>query len=120
MSIDTLTCDWCGHAHAREALCAARPKWSRRGFLALFGAGIAGAALGGVQAFAPAPAVVPTWAAHAPKFEMVMAQMLTPGGLEDILRRVGTVVDGSEIALVHPDGSRMTAIWHDADRTVVR
>jgi hypothetical protein len=42
-----MICEWCGHEHERAALCASRPKWSRRGFLALFGAGIAGAALGG-------------------------------------------------------------------------
>lgn len=40
-----LTCDWCGHAHAREALCAKRPTWGRRGFLALMVAGLAGLAL---------------------------------------------------------------------------
>lgn len=37
-----MTCEWCGHEHARDALCRSRPKWSRRGFLSLFGAGIAG------------------------------------------------------------------------------
>lgn len=36
-------CEWCGQTHAKDQLCASRPKWSRRGFLALFGAGIAGA-----------------------------------------------------------------------------
>jgi hypothetical protein len=38
-------CEWCGHEHARDALCTSRPKWSRRGFLSLFGAGIAGLAV---------------------------------------------------------------------------
>ena len=38
-------CEWCGEAHAREALCQARPKWSRRGFLALLGTGAAGLVL---------------------------------------------------------------------------
>ncbi len=38
-------CDWCGAAHSRDALCTSRPKWSRRGFLALFGAGMAGLAI---------------------------------------------------------------------------
>lgn len=41
-----MICEWCGHEHAREALCSARPKWSRRGFLAMFGAGVAGLAFG--------------------------------------------------------------------------
>lgn len=40
-----MTCEWCGHEHARDALCTSRPKWSRRGFLSLFGAGIAGLAV---------------------------------------------------------------------------
>lgn len=40
-----MTCEWCGHEHAREALCTSRPKWSRRGFLALMGAAAVGAAL---------------------------------------------------------------------------
>jgi hypothetical protein len=40
-----MTCEWCGHEHARDALCTSRPTWSRRGFLALFGAGIAGLAV---------------------------------------------------------------------------
>jgi hypothetical protein len=39
-----MLCEWCGHEHARDALCTSRPKWSRRGFLALFGAGVAGLA----------------------------------------------------------------------------
>lgn len=43
-----MLCEWCGHTHPREALCERRPKWSRRGFLALFGAGIAGIAAGGL------------------------------------------------------------------------
>lgn len=38
-------CEWCGGTHPREALCTQRPKWSRRGFLALCGIGIAGALL---------------------------------------------------------------------------
>lgn len=37
------TCDWCGHAHEIHALCAQRPTWSRRGFLALMGSALAGA-----------------------------------------------------------------------------
>lgn len=40
-----MTCDWCGHDHSRAALCAKRPTWGRRGFLALMGAGLAGMAL---------------------------------------------------------------------------
>lgn len=30
-----VTCDWCGNDHDVRALCSARPKWTRRGFLAL-------------------------------------------------------------------------------------
>ena len=41
----TNLCEWCGHPHEREALCASRPTWGRRGFLALFGAGLAGLAM---------------------------------------------------------------------------
>lgn len=47
-------CEWCGHDHAKDALCASRPKWSRRGFLALFGAGIAGAVVAAKIPFAEA------------------------------------------------------------------
>jgi hypothetical protein len=39
----TVTCEWCGREHAIDALCVARTRWSRRGFLALFGAGVIGA-----------------------------------------------------------------------------
>ncbi len=38
-------CEWCGHEHRREQLCEGRPKWSRRGFLSLFGVGLAGLVL---------------------------------------------------------------------------
>jgi len=38
-------CEWCGHQHEASALCQQRPKWGRRGFLALFGAGLAGSVL---------------------------------------------------------------------------
>jgi metallophosphoesterase superfamily enzyme len=38
-------CDWCGHDHPAAALCAARPKWGRRGFLALAGAALVGSVL---------------------------------------------------------------------------
>ncbi len=41
-------CEWCGHEHDQAALCTDRPTWGRRGFLALFGAGIAGLAVTGV------------------------------------------------------------------------
>jgi hypothetical protein len=54
--IQRVTCEWCGHEHAREALCTSRPKWSRRGFLSLFGAGIAGLAVApslGVRSVGP-------------------------------------------------------------------
>lgn len=43
--IGTVQCDWCGHDHPVMALCSRRPKWSRRGFLALAGAALVGAAL---------------------------------------------------------------------------
>ena len=42
-------CEWCGHDHDQAALCTQRPTWGRRGFLALFGAGIAGLALTGLS-----------------------------------------------------------------------
>ena len=38
-------CDWCGHTHPVTTLCSKRPTWGRRGFLALLGAGLVGAAL---------------------------------------------------------------------------
>ncbi len=38
-------CEWCGHDHPVTALCVKRPRWSRRGFLALLGVGVAGLAL---------------------------------------------------------------------------
>ena len=38
-------CEWCGHEHPQTAICSSRPKWSRRGFLALLGAGLAGLAV---------------------------------------------------------------------------
>lgn len=41
-------CEWCGHEHDQAALCTQRPTWGRRGFLILFGAGIAGLAIAGV------------------------------------------------------------------------
>lgn len=40
-----MTCEYCGHPHARDALCARRPTWGRRGFLALLGATVLGAGL---------------------------------------------------------------------------
>lgn len=42
-------CEWCGHDHDQAALCTQRPTWGRRGFLALFGAGIAGLAVTGLS-----------------------------------------------------------------------
>jgi hypothetical protein len=42
-----MTCDWCGHVHDRTALCAKRPTWGRRGFLALMGTGLAPMIRGG-------------------------------------------------------------------------
>lgn len=36
-------CEYCGHDHPRDALCTQRPKWGRRGFLALLGAAAVGA-----------------------------------------------------------------------------
>jgi hypothetical protein len=42
-------CEWCGHPHPPSELCSERPLArgvTRRSFLALFGAGIAGLALG--------------------------------------------------------------------------
>lgn len=38
-------CEWCGHDHPVTALCGKRPRWSRRGFLAMLGVGVAGLAL---------------------------------------------------------------------------
>lgn len=46
-------CEWCGHEHAREALCSQRPKWSRRGFLALMGAAAVGMATDPLKAIVP-------------------------------------------------------------------
>ena len=43
-----MTCDWCGHDHDVRAICAQRPASrgvSRRSFIALIGAGVAGLAL---------------------------------------------------------------------------
>lgn len=40
-----MNCEWCGHEHPVTALCLARPKWSRRGFLGLVSAAIIGAVL---------------------------------------------------------------------------
>lgn len=40
-----MICEWCGHDHARTALCTKRPTWGRRGFLALVGSAIVGAAI---------------------------------------------------------------------------
>jgi hypothetical protein len=49
-------CEWCGDEHPVTALCTKRPKWGRRGFLALFGAGVAGLLV------APAvPVTEPEW-----------------------------------------------------------
>lgn len=62
-----MTCEWCGHDHARDALCTSRPKWSRRGFLSLFGAGIAGLAVAPSLAIERAcPTFEPMWAARVP------------------------------------------------------
>lgn len=47
-------CEWCGHEHDVTALCTKRPKWSRRGFLALAGAAVVGAVL-------PSLPTVPAW-----------------------------------------------------------
>lgn len=46
-------CEWCGHDHDQAALCTERPTWGRRGFLALFGAGIAGMAVTGLPTDPP-------------------------------------------------------------------
>ena len=37
-------CEWCGHQHDVQALCSQRPKWSRRGFIALMGSAVLGLA----------------------------------------------------------------------------
>lgn len=44
-----MLCEWCGVAHDPAALCHARPRWTRRGFLTL--------ALTGVAALVTAPFV---------------------------------------------------------------
>lgn len=51
-------CEWCGHEHSRDALCTKRPKWSRRGFIAMFGMGVAGLALGRLNLPRPEEAFV--------------------------------------------------------------
>jgi len=56
-----MTCEWCGHDHAREALCTKRPTWGRRGFLALFGAGIVGAMLPELPRGVPNLPPMPHW-----------------------------------------------------------
>lgn len=38
-------CEWCGHDHQVTSLCTKRPTWGRRGFLALCGAAVVGAAV---------------------------------------------------------------------------
>jgi len=48
-------CEWCGHEHAITALCTKRPKWSRRGFLALMGAAAVGAAADPASLLLPQP-----------------------------------------------------------------
>ena len=53
-------CEWCGHTHEQTALCTKRPKWSRRGFLALFGAGLVGMAVTGLQPLSE-PDLVKLW-----------------------------------------------------------
>ena len=40
-----MMCEWCGYAHAQTALCTKRPTCGRRGFLAMFGAGVIGLAV---------------------------------------------------------------------------
>jgi hypothetical protein len=73
-------CEWCGHQHAVTALCSKRPRWSRRGFLALMGAAAVGVATPSwavaesiVQAEATSP-----WAASGYALTMVFA--LAPNG----------------------------------------
>lgn len=38
-------CEWCGHDHPVTVLCSKRPKLTRRNFICLFGAGVAGMVL---------------------------------------------------------------------------
>ncbi len=38
-------CEWCGSDHPVTALCTKRPRWSRRGFIGLFGVGLAALAV---------------------------------------------------------------------------
>lgn len=40
-----LMCEWCGETHDVKSLCSAKPRWSRRGFLAMVGLGVAGLAI---------------------------------------------------------------------------
>jgi hypothetical protein len=54
-------CEWCGHEHAVTALCAKRPKWSRRGFLAMAGAALVGIAAKGLPTIADTAPVSGGW-----------------------------------------------------------
>lgn len=75
--VATDRCEWCEHEHARDALCTSRPKWSRRGFLALFGAGVAGLA---VAPSLPQSDTFEAWYAIRHEF--------TPRGLDAILKEI--------------------------------
>lgn len=66
------TCDWCGHQHPVTALCSQRPTWGRRGFLALVGAALVGAAL-------PALPVVNEWESIAVSMDWRIASSILIG-----------------------------------------
>lgn len=89
-----MTCEWCGHEHARDALCSGRPRWSRRGFLAMFGAGVAGLALAPSLPLGPQPE--PWQALYAPivtsnqgsfSMDQILKQYYEPIIAEQLKRR---------------------------------
>jgi hypothetical protein len=90
------TCDWCGHAHPVAALCARRPTWGRRGFLALVGAGLVGAAL-------PAPSVVHAISDYRLRHGSGFAVPITISG---VIVTIGSIVVAGTVIDNEVDGTR--------------
>ena len=75
-------CDWCGREHDVRALCSARPKWGRRGFLSFMGIGALGLAAN------------PAWPAPlAPQLVVEYAMMNTANGHDVIIYRYFNLTD---------------------------
>lgn len=70
--IERDVCGWCGHRHDARALCARRPRWSRRGFLAFVGAAAIGVAVDPVRMIAPAIVENP-WLVANREYQLVLA-----------------------------------------------